>query len=111
MASREELLNSIQPGMKLTKNFFMRIYGYELTWPGFKEEALSKLECAGCSLAREYYQRFVSEYEEAHEKEMKNVAAWYVKQLDKKGEDSGWKKTQEAERIRNHSTKWMEGIF
>lgn len=84
MASRQELLDSIQTDMKLTKNFFMRIYGYELTWPGFKEEALTKLECAGCSLAREYYQRFVSEYEEAHEKEMKNVAAWYVKQQDKK---------------------------
>ena len=35
MASREELLQSIQPGMRLDKDFFMRIYGYELTYPGF----------------------------------------------------------------------------
>ena len=39
MASREELLASIRPGMELTKNFFLRIYGYELSFPGFAEVA------------------------------------------------------------------------
>ena len=37
MASREELLQSIGPDMRLDKWFFLRIYGYELTWPGFAE--------------------------------------------------------------------------
>ena len=44
MASREELLQSIRPDMKLSKAFFMRIYGYEITWPGFAEVALQRLE-------------------------------------------------------------------
>ncbi len=33
MMSREILLDSIQPKMRLTKAFFLQIYGYELTWP------------------------------------------------------------------------------
>lgn len=63
MASREELLQSIRPDMKLSKAFFMRIYGYEITWPGFAEVALQRLEEIGCSKAREYYSGFVAEYE------------------------------------------------
>ncbi|MEJ8760608.1 hypothetical protein [Enterocloster sp. HCN-30185] len=39
MASREELLQSIRPDMRLDKCFFLRIYGYELTGPGFSEVA------------------------------------------------------------------------
>lgn len=80
MASREELLRSIWPGMNLDKNFFLRIYGYELTWPGFAEVALTKLQGAGCDKAREYYTCIVAEYEYSNEKVLKNVAEWYVKQ-------------------------------
>lgn len=60
MASREELLRSIQPGMKLDKAFFLKVYGYELTWPGFAETAIKALEDAGCSNARNYYISAVS---------------------------------------------------
>lgn len=90
MASKEELLASIQPGMKLTKNFFLRIYGYEISFPGFAENALTRMEILGCSKARNYYTGVVSEYDYNHEKDMKNVAAWYRKQdfVIKKGEDS-----------------------
>lgn len=77
MASRQELLSSINPGMKLDHNFFLRIYGYELTWPGFAENALTRMEILGCSKARNYYTCIVNEYNHRHEKEMKNVAAWY----------------------------------
>lgn len=49
MASREDLLQSIQPGMKLTRAFFLKVYGYEITWPGFKEQAITALEAIGCS--------------------------------------------------------------
>ena len=97
MASSEELLDSIQPDMKLTKNFFMRVYGYELTWPGFAEIALSELEIAGCGKARAYYQQFVDEYEKKHDEEMKKAAEWYKNQLDKKGDDRAWKRQQGAE--------------
>ena len=68
MASRQELLESIQPCMKLTKNFFMRIYGYGISFPGFAEAALEDLGKAGYSKARAYYQRFVGEYEKKHDK-------------------------------------------
>lgn len=44
MASREELLQSIGPDMRLDKWFFLRIYGYELTWPGFAEAAQIRKE-------------------------------------------------------------------
>ena len=94
MASRQKLLDSIQPGMKLTKNFFMRIYGYELTWPGFADQALSELEKAGCSKARVYYQQFVDEYEKQHDEEMKEVAELYRKE---KGDGKDWKRQREAE--------------
>ena len=83
MASRQELLSSINPGMKLDYNFFLRIYGYELTWPGFAENALTRMEILGCSKARNYYTCIVNEYNHRHEKEMKNVAAWYREQIEK----------------------------
>jgi len=80
MASRRELLDSISCDMRLDKSFFMKIYGYELTWAGFAEDALTRLEFLGCSRAREYYNRFVNEYEKEHNQQMKNVAKWYKKQ-------------------------------
>ena len=97
MPSRQELLNSIQPNIKLTKSFFIRVYGYEITWPGFAEQALTKLERVGCSKAQDYYQRFVNEYEQEHENVLKSVAEWYRKEIDKKGSDKVWKRQQEVE--------------
>lgn len=92
MPTKEELLSSIQPDMKLSRNFFMRIYGYEISFPGFAEIALAELEKAGCSKAREYYQRFVGEYEKKHDEEMKAVASWYRKQ-------SGERKVNEPRKL------------
>lgn len=98
MASREELLRSIQPGMRLDKNFFLKIYGYELTWPGFAEVALTKLQGAGCNKVRNYYTCIVVEYQYNDESVLKNVAEWYVKQdfYGKKVNESR-KKQQEVE--------------
>ena len=89
MASREELLQSIRPGMKLDKAFFMKVYGYEISFPGFSDEAIKALSDAGCSRAREYYNKAVSEYEQKHDEEMKEVAAWYRKECEKQ-----WQKKQ-----------------
>ena len=86
MASRRELLDSISCNMRLDKSFFMKIYGYELTWAGFAEDALTRLEFLGCSRAREYYNRFVNEYEKEHDQQMKNVAKWYKKQCENESE-------------------------
>lgn len=89
MASREELLQSIRSGMKLDKAFFMKVYGYEISFPGFSDEAIKALSDAGCSRAREYYNKAVSEYEKKHDEEMKEVAAWYRKECEKQ-----WQKKQ-----------------
>lgn len=86
MASTRELLDSISPDMKLNKAFFLKVYADELTWPGFAEEALRKLEAAGCGDARYYYKLVVAEYNKQHEEELKKVAAWYSKQIDKEYE-------------------------
>ena len=97
MASREELLRSIQPGMRLDKNFFLKIYGYELTWPGFAEVALTKLQGAGCNKARNYYTCIVVEQQYNDGAVLKNVAEWYVKQ------DFYGKKVNESRKIENMS--------
>ena len=86
LPSRTSLLDSINPDMKLHKFIFKRIYGYEISYPGFAEEALAKLERAGCSKAREYYAGFVAEYENEHEKEMVKVAEWYRKYVRERSE-------------------------
>lgn len=79
----------------------MRVYGYELTWSGFAEIALSELEKAGCGKARAYYQQFVDEYEKKHNEEMKGVAEWYAKQDFKmKGVYRTWKRQQGVEQAR-----------
>lgn len=79
LPDRTSLLDSINPDMKLYRSTFKRIYGYELSYPGFAEEALTKLEKAGCSRAREYYAGLVAEYENEHEKEMAKAMEWYRK--------------------------------
>ena len=86
MASREELLQSIRPDMRLNKAFFMRVYGYEITWPGFAEVALQRLEEIGCSKAREYYGGFVAENEAHYAVELKEAGKWYAEQIQKKEE-------------------------
>lgn len=93
MPSKEELLSSIQPGMKLNKEFMRRAYSYELSYPGFAEQALSSLEAAGCSRARQHYTDWVTAYEEANRAEIKPVAAWYAaecgRQWEKKRKEGG----------------------
>lgn len=87
--------------MRLDKNFFLKIYGYELTWPGFAEAALTRLQGVGCSKARNYYTCIVIEQQYNDEAVLKNVAEWYVKQdfYGKKVNESR-KKQQEVEQRR-----------
>lgn len=87
MASREELLQSIQPGMKLDKAFFLKVYGYEITWPGFVDTAIKALENAGCSNARNYYISVVSGYEWSYRQQVREAGKWYLKECEKKGSE------------------------
>ena len=100
MASRRELLDSLKPGMHLDKNFFLKIYGYEITHPGFAEDVIKRLELLGCSKARDYYTCVVAEFGYKHNQEMKEVARWYANQYGRSGKD--WKR-QEAEQQRTKS--------
>lgn len=94
---KKSLLDSFKPNMRLYKSLFMKIYGYELTWPGFAEDALTRLEILGCSRAREYYTCAVAEYEHKHEKEMINVAKWYRKQSERERSEKLRTRQQETE--------------
>lgn len=89
--SKEEFLQSIQLGMKLTKDFFKKVYGYEISYPGFSSQVITALEAAGCSHAREYYNSWVSEYETARDVELKKVAHWYRLECEKE-----WEKRQKG---------------
>ena len=89
MAGKEELLSSISPNMRLTKDFFKRIYGYEISFAGFAEQAVSTLEAVGCSQARKYYIDWVNEYETKRDAELKEVAHRYWLQCEKE-----WEKIQ-----------------
>ena len=104
MASREEVLQSIGPDMRLDKWFFLRIDGYEITWPGFAEVALQRLEIMGCSKARNYYSCIVAEYEHNREEELKEVASWYAGECRKQWD----RKVGEEIRIRKESLRRLQ---
>lgn len=70
MASREELLQGIHSKKKLDKAFFMKVYGYEISFPGFADEAIKALNDAGCSRAQEYYDLVVGEYEKKYQEQI-----------------------------------------
>lgn len=95
MASREELLQSIRPDMKLDRAFFLKVYGYEISFPGFKDIAIKALNEVGCSRAEEHYNRIVSEYEKKQDESIKPVA----ERLAKQWQDDWNKFVKENERI------------
>ena len=104
--SKEELLASIRPDMKLTWDFFKRIYGYSLYEPEFAERALTTLEANGCRLARNYYLAWVSKYEAERDAEMKKVAAWYAEECKRQWEKR--LKEGERERAKQQQTQWQQ---
>ncbi len=79
MPDKGTFLDSLVSGMKLYKSTFLKIYGYDISSPGFADEALAKLKGLGCSKAEEYYKGIVSEWKEGRERMMKEAAAWYRK--------------------------------
>lgn len=79
-----EFLQSIRPDMRLTKDFFKHVYGWEMDYPGFADQAISTLESAGCSRAREYYDNWVREYEAERDAVLKRVSIWYGEELKRR---------------------------
>ena len=114
--TKEELLRSIQPGMKLDRDFFLKIYGYEISFPGFKQTAIQALNKAGCSRAEEYYNAVLTEYEKKRDESIKPIAHDYrlkceeafnkkVKEFESKRSDE--LRSREKETLPN----WMNGMF
>ncbi|MCC8046344.1 MAG: AAA family ATPase [Clostridiales bacterium] len=94
MIDKDELLESIKPGMDLTKRVFWIIYSYELIYPGYAEEALCKLEKIGCMKARVYYASVVKEFmpqsnEEGKTLSNRHYAAISDRQEEKVAVDEG----------------------
>lgn len=100
--SKEELLASIKPDMVLTKRFIKRIYGYDVADASFPDRAIAALEAAGCFKARQYYESWVSEYEAAHNAELKEVAHWYRLECEKQ-----WEKRRKEGEERRRQEKML----
>ena len=98
--NKESFLRSFLPQMRLDKAVFKKIYGYELTWPGFAEIALTRLENLGCSRAREYYETVQAEINQEWNEIYKRVAVWYGKQYEDGKAVSKSRKQQEVERLK-----------
>ena len=92
---KEAFLHSFRTGMKLYKSTFLKIYGYELSYPGFADKALDWLEVLGCSKARAYYSGVVVEFEHERDKGLKEVASWDRKNWDNLLEKLKWKAVRE----------------
>jgi hypothetical protein len=100
--NRESLLALIQPNLRLTKEFLKRIYAFEISYPGFSEEAITALEGIGCVRAREHYTSWVKEYESKRDAELKEVAHWYRLECEKQWE----KRRKEGEGNGNTVGDW-----
>mgnify|MGYP006069004827 CR=1 FL=1 len=99
--NKEEFLHTFSTGMKLYKSTFLKIYGYELSYPGYAEKALAWLEMLGCSKARAYYSGVVVEFEHERDKGLKEVASWEKTAAinDKREVRQGWRQ-KEAEQLK-----------
>lgn len=80
--TKENLLSDIKPDMRLTMDFFKKVYGYELSYPGFAEQAINALEAVGCSHARQYYEDWTADYEKQQKAVLEPVAEWYRRQCE-----------------------------
>lgn len=68
--NKEELLNLIKKGMVCDEEFLKKVYGYEISYPGYAEKALCKLKEVGVESARGDYARVRNYWESNGEKNM-----------------------------------------
>lgn len=101
-------LEAAKQSGKLDKNTFKKILGYDMTWPGFAEDALTRLEELGCSRAREYYEAVRSGWQQEHEQQMRNVAEWYSKQSFDRKKVRESRTEQEAEQQQQRRERWQK---
>lgn len=97
LPARKTLLDSFKPGMKFFRSLFVKIFGYDITTPGFAEDAIARLEILGSTKARDHYRGIVIEWQYYNEKMLRETAAWYKKQDFNKEGVMMSRKQQEAE--------------
>lgn len=110
-----EHLAAISPDMRLTQDFFKKIYGFELSFHGYAETALTTLEAAGCHNARKYYKQWTESYESEQKKVLHNTAIWLGQQYDKhikneQKEGTESRRTQQT-KLRSLSTQELEQLY
>ncbi len=104
--NKEALLDQMHTGMHLYRSTFKKIYGYELSYPGFAEQAISRLGDLGCKKARHYYEVVRGKIEEQYDQDMKKAGAWFREQCEKERKELQRKaviesrKEQEAEQLK-----------
>ena len=106
--SKEQLLQSIGPGMNLTRGFFRKIYGYEISYPGFKETAIRALEEAGCMKARAYYNEIIGEYQRQQDEAIRPVAAEYLKECNRKWEQKEGEGARKRQKNSSGQERWKD---
>lgn len=80
--SKEQFLQSITATMAADEDFFKKVYSYSYCDSGFLSKAAGKLLAVGRKDIIEKYNQWFARYQEQRDKELKEVAHWYVKQLD-----------------------------
>lgn len=88
--------------LTLTRRTFIKMYGYELSYPGTAAEAIALLKEAGCSRAEEYYNTTVAEQEQKQNEMYKSVAVWLKARKDEGVNKWKKEKQQEAEHQRTN---------
>lgn len=104
--NKEALLDQMHTGMHLYRSTFKKIYGYELSYPGFAEQAISRLEDLGCKKARDYYETVRAEIDEQYAQEMTKAGAWYADECKRHQEKE--QKGGRRERARQQQTQWQQ---
>ena len=73
MASKDTFLESVTPDTKENEQFCLKVYGFNISYPGYAELVMQKLEGFGFFDARKQYQRHVKNYERKHNAKVKEA--------------------------------------
>ena len=93
--------------MVADEDFFKKVYGYSYCDSGFLSKAAGKLLAVGRKDIIEKYNQWFARYQEQRDKELKEVAHWYARQIDDwyEGETKKWNrknysKNSETQRLK-----------
>lgn len=87
MPSKEELLSTIHKNLTADEAFFKRVYGYSVTDSGFLPVVAAKLIEVGRKDAVQGYNAWFKGYLEEQDWQLKPIAAWLRKEIDKDYEE------------------------